>query len=114
MRPTRRWISLEPPTITLVGHDGLLWDEIGPARTTGSKKGSLIDRPSCGQPAGQKIIVGLVGCSSGSADDPKSAIGELVGKVREHPFVMVVGRSGSGKSSLIYALMLSYLSKKCL
>ena len=83
MRPTRRWIRLEPPTITLVGHDGLLWDEIGPARTSGSKKGSLIDRPSCGQPAGQKIIVGLVGCSSGSADDPKSAIGELVGKVRE-------------------------------
>jgi hypothetical protein len=39
----------------------------------------------------------------GSADDPKSAIGQLVRKVREHPFVMVVGRSGSGKSSLVYA-----------
>jgi WD40 repeat protein len=39
----------------------------------------------------------------GSADDPKSTIGQLVGKVREHPFVMVVGRSGSGKSSLVYA-----------
>jgi energy-coupling factor transporter ATP-binding protein EcfA2/predicted nucleotide-binding protein len=39
----------------------------------------------------------------GSADDPKSPIGELVCKVREHPFVMVVGRSGSGKSSLVYA-----------
>ena len=39
----------------------------------------------------------------GSADDPESAIGELVRKVREHPFLMVVGRSGSGKSSLVYA-----------
>jgi hypothetical protein len=39
----------------------------------------------------------------GDADDPKSTIGQLVGKVREHPFVMVVGRSGSGKSSLVYA-----------
>jgi hypothetical protein len=39
----------------------------------------------------------------GSADDPESAIGQLVRKVREHPFVMVVGRSGSGKSSLVYA-----------
>ena len=39
----------------------------------------------------------------GTADDPESAIGQLVSKVREHPFVMVVGRSGSGKSSLVYA-----------
>jgi hypothetical protein len=39
----------------------------------------------------------------GSADDPESPIGQLVRKVREHPFVMVVGRSGSGKSSLVYA-----------
>src|SRR5215472_16996191 len=39
----------------------------------------------------------------GNADDPESAIGQLVRKVREHPFVMVVGRSGSGKSSLVYA-----------
>src|SRR5262249_17680990 len=35
----------------------------------------------------------------GSANDAKSPIGELVCKVRDHPFVMVVGRSGSGKSS---------------
>ena len=48
----------------------------------------------------------------GSADDPKSAIGELVGKVREHPFVMVVGRSGSGKSSLIYAGLLPALRRE--
>jgi ABC-type multidrug transport system fused ATPase/permease subunit len=39
----------------------------------------------------------------GTADDPAILIGQLVGKVREHPFVMVVGRSGSGKSSLICA-----------
>jgi hypothetical protein len=39
----------------------------------------------------------------GSADDPASDIGKLVCKVREFPFVMVVGRSGSGKSSLVYA-----------
>ena len=39
----------------------------------------------------------------GTADDPESAIGQLVSKVREHSFVMVVGRSGSGKSSLVYA-----------
>ena len=39
----------------------------------------------------------------GTADDPESAIGQLVSKVRDHPFVMVVGRSGSGKSSLVYA-----------
>jgi TIR domain len=39
----------------------------------------------------------------GTADDPQTPIGQLVRKVREHPFVMVVGRSGSGKSSLVYA-----------
>jgi hypothetical protein len=39
----------------------------------------------------------------GSANDPTSPIGQLVGKVRDHKFVMVVGRSGSGKSSLVYA-----------
>jgi energy-coupling factor transporter ATP-binding protein EcfA2/tetratricopeptide (TPR) repeat protein len=48
----------------------------------------------------------------GSADDPKSAIGELVRKVREYPFVMVVGRSGSGKSSLIYAGLLPALRRE--
>ncbi len=48
----------------------------------------------------------------GSADDPKSAVGELVLKVREHPFVMVVGRSGSGKSSLIYAGLLPALRRE--
>jgi energy-coupling factor transporter ATP-binding protein EcfA2 len=45
----------------------------------------------------------------GSADDPKSPIGDLVRKIREHPFVMVVGRSGSGKSSLVYAGLLPAL-----
>ena len=49
----------------------------------------------------------------GSADDPESAIGELVRKVREQPFVMVVGRSGSGKSSLIYAGLLPALRREC-
>jgi hypothetical protein len=48
----------------------------------------------------------------GSADDPKSPIGELVRKVREHPFVMVIGRSGSGKSSLIYAGLLPALRRE--
>ena len=48
----------------------------------------------------------------GSADDPKSPIGELVRKVREQPFVMVVGRSGSGKSSLIYAGLLPALRRE--
>ena len=48
----------------------------------------------------------------GSADDPKTAIGELIGKVREHSFVMVIGRSGSGKSSLIYAGLLPALRRQ--
>ena len=48
----------------------------------------------------------------GSGEDPKSPIGELVGKVREHPFVMVVGRSGSGKSSLVYAGLLPALRRE--
>jgi tetratricopeptide (TPR) repeat protein len=48
----------------------------------------------------------------GSADDPKSPIGELICKVREHPLVMVVGRSGSGKSSLVYAGLLPALRRE--
>jgi energy-coupling factor transporter ATP-binding protein EcfA2 len=48
----------------------------------------------------------------GSADDAKSPIGELVRKVGEQPFVMVVGRSGSGKSSLVYAGLLSALRRE--
>jgi WD40 repeat protein len=48
----------------------------------------------------------------GSADDPNSPIGELISKVREHPFVMVVGRSGSGKSSLVYAGLLPALRRE--
>jgi hypothetical protein len=48
----------------------------------------------------------------GSTDNPKSPIGELVGKVREHPFVMVVGRSGSGKSSFVYAGLLPALRRE--
>jgi hypothetical protein len=39
----------------------------------------------------------------GNKDDPESAIGQLVCKVRDYPFVMIVGRSGSGKSSMVYA-----------
>lgn len=37
----------------------------------------------------------------GAPEDPCSPIGELIQKVHEYPFVMVVGRSGSGKSSLV-------------
>jgi WD40 repeat protein/energy-coupling factor transporter ATP-binding protein EcfA2 len=48
----------------------------------------------------------------GSADDPNSAIGELVSNVRKHPFVMLVGRSGSGKSSLVYAGLLPALRRE--
>jgi WD40 repeat protein/energy-coupling factor transporter ATP-binding protein EcfA2 len=48
----------------------------------------------------------------GSADNPKSAIGELVVKIREQPFVMVVGRSGSGKSSLVCAGLLPALRRQ--
>jgi hypothetical protein len=48
----------------------------------------------------------------GNVDDPKSPIGELVRKVREQPFVMVVGRSGSGKSSLVYAGLLPALRRE--
>jgi Novel STAND NTPase 1/TIR domain len=48
----------------------------------------------------------------GSAADPESLIGQLVRKVREYPFVMVVGRSGSGKSSFIYAGLLPALRRE--
>jgi hypothetical protein len=48
----------------------------------------------------------------GSADDPNTPIGELVRKVREQPFVMVVGRSGSGKSSLVYAGLVPALRRE--
>jgi hypothetical protein len=36
----------------------------------------------------------------------------LVCKVREHPFVKGVGRSGSGKSSLVYPGLLSALRRE--
>ena len=48
----------------------------------------------------------------GSADDPASPIGQLVGKVRDHGFVMVVGRSGSGKSSLVFAGLVPALRRE--
>ena len=48
----------------------------------------------------------------GSVDDPESPIGQLVRKVREHPFMMVVGRSGSGKSSLVYAGLMPALRRE--
>ncbi len=48
----------------------------------------------------------------GSASEPESPIGRLVRKVREHPFVMVVGRSGSGKSSLVTAGLLPALRRE--
>jgi WD40 repeat protein len=48
----------------------------------------------------------------GSADDPESPVGQLIRKVREHPFAMVVGRSGSGKSSLVYAGLIPALRRE--
>src|SRR5262249_52787011 len=48
----------------------------------------------------------------GSVDESTSPIGELVRKVREHPFVMVGGRSGSGQSSLFYAGLLPALRRE--
>jgi energy-coupling factor transporter ATP-binding protein EcfA2 len=48
----------------------------------------------------------------GSPDDFDSPIGQLVRHVREHSFVMVVGRSGSGKSSLVYAGLLPALRRQ--
>jgi hypothetical protein len=48
----------------------------------------------------------------GSASDPESPIGQLVGKVHEHPLVMVVGRSGCGKSSLVFAGLLPALRRE--
>jgi hypothetical protein len=47
----------------------------------------------------------------GSADDPESPVGQLVRKIRDYPFAMVVGRSGSGKSSLVYAGLLPALRR---
>src|SRR5215831_17214905 len=47
----------------------------------------------------------------GSHSEPESPIGQLVRKVREHPFVTVVGRSGSGKSSLVFAGLIPALRR---
>jgi energy-coupling factor transporter ATP-binding protein EcfA2 len=47
----------------------------------------------------------------GSASEPESPIGQLLCKVREQSFVMVVGRSGSGKSSLVYAGLMPALRR---
>jgi WD40 repeat protein/energy-coupling factor transporter ATP-binding protein EcfA2 len=41
-----------------------------------------------------------------------AAIHELVARVREHPFIAVVGPSGSGKSSLVFAGLLPALRKQ--
>jgi TIR domain len=48
----------------------------------------------------------------GTADDPESPIGQLVRKVSDYPFVMVVGRSGSGKSSLVFAGLMPALRRE--
>ena len=48
----------------------------------------------------------------GNPGEPESSIGQLVHQVRKHPFVMVVGRSGSGKSSLVYAGLLPALRRE--
>ena len=48
----------------------------------------------------------------GSAGEAESPVGQLVRKVHENSFVMLVGRSGSGKSSLIYAGLLPELRRE--
>jgi hypothetical protein len=48
----------------------------------------------------------------GSVSERDSPIGQLVRKVHEHPFVIVVGRSGSGKSSLVFAGLLPALRRE--
>jgi Tol biopolymer transport system component len=48
----------------------------------------------------------------GSVDDTDSPIGQLLSRVREHPFMMVVGRSGSGKSSLVFAGLVPALRRE--
>jgi hypothetical protein len=48
----------------------------------------------------------------GGASEPDSPIAQLLRKVREHPFAMVVGRSGSGKSSLVYAGLMPALRRE--
>jgi TPR repeat protein len=48
----------------------------------------------------------------GSASDPASPIGQLVEKVHDHGFVMVVGPSGNGKSSLVYAGLVPALRRE--
>jgi tetratricopeptide (TPR) repeat protein len=45
----------------------------------------------------------------GNVEDKSTPVGELVAKTRDHSFVMVVGRSGSGKSSLVFAGLLPAL-----
>ncbi len=47
----------------------------------------------------------------GSAEDKSTPVGELVAKARDHSFVIVVGRSGSGKSSLVFAGLLPALRR---
>ena len=50
----------------------------------------------------------------GRADDPSTPLGELFSKTRSNSFVMVVGRSGSGKSSLVFAGLMPALRRDCL
>jgi hypothetical protein len=51
-------------------------------------------------------------CGRGSESEPQSPIGQLVRRVRAHSFVMVVGRSGSGKSSLVFAGLIPALRRE--
>jgi hypothetical protein len=48
----------------------------------------------------------------GSESEADSPIGQVTRMVREHGFAMVVGRSGSGKSSLIYAGLVPALRRE--
>jgi hypothetical protein len=48
----------------------------------------------------------------GSVSEPDSPVGQLVRTVRKQSFVMVVGRSGSGKSSLVFAGLVPALRRE--
>jgi hypothetical protein len=48
----------------------------------------------------------------GSAEDPATPIGDLIRRVHNFPFVMIVGRSGSGKSSLVLAGLVPALRRE--
>jgi Novel STAND NTPase 1 len=66
-------------------------------RLTGVEPGQLEICPYRGLDALREEDSGFF-FGRGSAKHPESPLGQLTRKVREHPFVMVVGRSGSGSN----------------